>query len=156
MAIYKENQLKTLVSTNRCEQKPPYDTLLWAARWPGEFGEIRRKVCEEFVFEVLLGLDFSCQPNTGLGATKQRRPEKAGTIVRASSEFDGRRWFCLWAVAVLVQFSVWNGRTPVPYKKILPFDVGHRRPILTNQVRGTYLRKPVHGRNWINNMDHEG
>jgi len=49
------------------------------------------KVCEEFVFEVLLGLDFSCQPNTGLGATKQRRPEKAGTIVRASSEFDGRR-----------------------------------------------------------------
>ena len=33
-------------------------------------------------------------------------PEKAGTIVRASSEFDGRRWFRLSAVMVLVQFSV--------------------------------------------------
>ena len=36
---------------------------------------------EEFVFEVLLGLDFSRQPNAGLGATKQRHP---GYIVRAS------------------------------------------------------------------------
>ena len=44
---------------------------------------------EEFVFEVLLGLDLSCQPNSGLGATKQRHPEKAGIIVRASSEFCG-------------------------------------------------------------------
>ena len=33
----------------------------------------------EFVFEVLLGLDFSLQRNTGLGATKQRHPVKAGS-----------------------------------------------------------------------------
>ena len=61
---------------------------------------------EEFVFEVLLGLDFSFQPNTGLGATKQRHPEKAGTIVRASSKFYSHTWFLVSAVAVLVQFSV--------------------------------------------------
>jgi len=29
---------------------------------------------EEFVFEVLFGHDFSCQPTTGLGATKQKTP----------------------------------------------------------------------------------
>jgi len=56
------------------------------------------------VFEALLGLDFSLQPNTGLGATKQRHPEKAGTIVRASSEFCSHRWFLVSAV----QFSVWK------------------------------------------------
>ena len=72
----------------------------------------------EFVFEVLFGLNFSCQPNTGLGATKQRCPEKAGTIVRASSELDGYRWFCLFAaMVVLVQFSMWNGTTPDSYEK---------------------------------------
>ena len=65
-----------------------------------------KKLREEFVFEVLLGFDFSRQSNTGLGTAKQRRPKKAGTIVRASSEFDGRRWFRLSAVVVLVQFSV--------------------------------------------------
>ena len=37
---------------------------------------------EEFVFEVLLGLNFSHQPNVGQGATKQRHQEKAGTIVK--------------------------------------------------------------------------
>ena len=51
------------------------------------------KLWEEFVFEVLLGLDFSRQPNTGLGATKQRHPEKADTLIRVSSEFHGHRWF---------------------------------------------------------------
>ena len=71
------------------------------------------------MFEVLLGFVFSCQPNTGLGTTKQRCPEKAGTIVRASSKFDGHRWFRLSAVTVLhvVQFSVWNGTILDPYKK---------------------------------------
>ena len=49
----------------------------------------------EFVFEVLFGLNFSRQPTTGLVATKQRHPEKAGTIVRASIEFHGHRRFCL-------------------------------------------------------------
>jgi len=44
------------------------------------------KLRVEFVFEVLFGLDFPHQPAT-LIATKQRHPEKAGTIVRASREF---------------------------------------------------------------------
>jgi len=76
------------------------------------------KLREEFVFEVLLGLDFSRQPTTGLGATKQRHPEKVGTIVRASREFHGHRWFFVWAVVVLLQFSVWKGKTPNLYEKI--------------------------------------
>jgi len=42
---------------------------------------------EEFVVEVLLDLDFFHQPNIGLGATKQRHPEDAGTIMRVSKEF---------------------------------------------------------------------
>ena len=53
------------------------------------------KLWEEFVFDVLLGLDFSHQPNTELEATKQRHPDKAGTIV---SEFNGHKWFRLSAV----------------------------------------------------------
>jgi len=39
------------------------------------------------VFEILLEIDFSYQPNTGLGATKQRHIEKAGTIIRAPAGF---------------------------------------------------------------------
>ena len=56
------------------------------------------KLMKEFVFEVLLGLDFSRQPTTGLGATKQKHPEKAGTIVRASSKFHALGGFVcqLW------------------------------------------------------------
>ena len=67
------------------------------------------------MFEVLLGLDLSRQPSAGLRATKKRCPEKAGSILRAYSKFHGLRWFCLSAVAVLVQFSVWNGMTPNTY-----------------------------------------
>jgi len=67
------------------------------------------------VFEVLLGLDLSCQPSAGLRATQKRCPEKAGSVLRASSKFHGRRWLCLSAVAVLVQFSMWNRMTPNPY-----------------------------------------
>jgi len=74
-----------------------------------------KKLWEEFVFEVLLGLNLSCQPSAGLRATKQRYPEKAGTIIRASCKFHGRRWFRLSAVEVLVQFSAWNGMIPDPY-----------------------------------------
>jgi len=33
-------------------------------------GRFAEKLWEEFVFEVLLGLNFSSQPNRGLGATK--------------------------------------------------------------------------------------
>jgi len=51
------------------------------------------KLWEEFVFEVLLALDLSGQPSVGLRTTKQRHPEKAGYIVRASSEFYGHRQF---------------------------------------------------------------
>ena len=76
-----------------------------------------KKLWEEFVFDVLLALDFSRQPNTELGATKQRHPDKAGTMVRASSEFNGHKWFRLSAVAVLVQFYVWNRTTPDPHEK---------------------------------------
>ena len=64
--------------------------------WPKDLESLVRfaeKLREEFVFEVLLGLDFSRQPTTGLGAAKKRHPEKAGTIVIASSEFYGHRWF---------------------------------------------------------------
>jgi len=56
--------------------------------WPEGLESLVRnakKLWEEFVFEILLGIDFPRQPNTGLGATKKRFPEKAGTIVRASS-----------------------------------------------------------------------
>ena len=55
------------------------------------------------MFEVLLDLDFSLQQNTGLGVTEQRhseKPEKAGTIMRASSEFYGHGWLHLPAVEV--------------------------------------------------------
>ena len=67
------------------------------------------------MFEVLLGLDLSRQPSAGLRATKKRLPEKAGSILRASSKFHGLRWFGLSAVAALVQFSMWNGTTPNLY-----------------------------------------
>ena len=100
------------MSINTYKQKPPYDTLFWVARRPGVI--FAENLWEEFVFEVLLGLNFSFQPNTGLGATKQRHPEKAGNIVRASSKFYSHRWFLVSAVAVLVQFSVWKGKTPNP------------------------------------------
>jgi len=73
------------------------------------------KLWEEFVLKVLLGLNFPCQPSAGMRATKQRHQEKAGTILRASSKFHGHRLFRLLAVAVLKQFSVWNGTTPNPY-----------------------------------------
>ena len=53
------------------------------------------KLREEFLFEVILGINFSHQPTTGLAATKHRHPEKAGTIIRAFSKFHGNRWFCL-------------------------------------------------------------
>jgi len=66
------------------------------------------------VFEVLLGLDLSRQPSAGLRDTQNRRPEKASSILRASSKFHGLRWFGLSAVAVLVRSSVWNGTTPNP------------------------------------------
>ena len=67
------------------------------------------------MFEVLLGLDLSRQPSAGLRATKKRCPEKAGSVLKASSKFYGHIWLCLSAVAVLVQFSVLNGTTPNPY-----------------------------------------
>ena len=44
MVICKENHQNTLVSMNRCNWKPPYDTFLWVARRPGEFGEIHWKL----------------------------------------------------------------------------------------------------------------
>ena len=97
---------------NTYKRKP-----LYCFGWPEGLESLVRfaeNLWEEFVFEVLLGLDFSFQPNTGLGATKQRHPEKAGTIVRASSKFYSHRWFLVSAVAVLVQFSVWKGKTPNP------------------------------------------
>ena len=66
------------------------------------------------MFEVLL-VDLSRQPSAGRRATQKRFPEKAGSVLRASSKFHGHRWLCLSAVAVLVQFSVSNGTTPNPY-----------------------------------------
>jgi len=54
-----------------------------------------QKLWEEFVFEVLLGLDLSRQPNARLTATPKRCPEKAGSVLRTSSKFRGRRWLCL-------------------------------------------------------------
>jgi len=103
---------------------------------------------EEFAFEVLFGLNFSRQPTTGLGAIKQKHPEKAGTILRASREFYGHRWFCLWAMAVLVQFSVWNRKKSNPKEKIhlLMLVTGVSLRIKSNQVCGTYYRKPVRRR----------
>ena len=47
--------------------------------WPDGLESLVRfvkKLWEEFVFEVLLGFDFSHQPNTGLGATKQKMPRE--------------------------------------------------------------------------------
>ena len=76
------------------------------------------------MFEVFLGLDLSRQPSAGLRATQKRCPEKAGSVLRACNKFHGRRWLylsavaagvCISMVAVLVQFSVWNGTTPNPY-----------------------------------------
>jgi len=100
-------------------------------------------IWEEIVFEVLLGLDFFCQPNAGLGAIKQRHSEKAATIVIASSKFYGHRWFISYAVAVLVQFSVFNGMTPNLYEKncLLTLVTGVPQRIESNQVRRTYFRK---------------
>jgi len=57
----------------------------------GEFG----KICGKTVKRVLFGLNFSRQPTTGLGAIKQRHPEKAGTIMRTFSKYHGHRWFSL-------------------------------------------------------------
>jgi len=60
--------------------------------WPEGLENLVRfaeNLWEEFVFEILLGLDFSCQPNAGLEATKHTK--KACTIVRVSSEFYGHR-----------------------------------------------------------------
>ena len=68
------------------------------------------------MFKVLLGLDFSHQPSAGLRATKQRCPEKAGTILRASSKFHGRRWFRLSAVEVECNFPCGKERLLTPTK----------------------------------------
>ena len=59
----------------------------------GEFGEICLKICGRSLCLNFVGPRFSCQSNTGLGASKLWHAEKAGTIVRASSEFYGHRWF---------------------------------------------------------------
>ena len=101
------------------------------------------KLWEEFVFEVLQGLDFPRQPNTGLGTIKQRHPEKAGTIIRVSSESHGCRWFHWSAVAVFVQIFVWKGRTPNPHKKIclLMLVTGLPLRIEFDQVCRTYSQK---------------
>ena len=56
----------------------------------GEFGEIRCKT----VGGVLFGLDFSRQQNTGLVAIKHSHQEKAGTIMRAFSEYHDHRVSC--------------------------------------------------------------
>ena len=101
------------------------------------------KLWKEFVFEGLLGLNFSLQQNTRLGATKQRHSEKAGTIVKASSKFYDHGWFHLSAMVVLEQFSVWNGMTPNPYEKCRLLTLVTDVPLRSeyDQVRRTYSRK---------------
>ena len=134
MAICKESQLKTLVSVNRCKRKPPYDTLFWVTRRPGEFGGI----CWKFVGGVCIW--SSVGPHR---AGSYQTSTKAGTIVRASSKFYGHWW---------LQFSVWKGTTANPYKKIRLLTLVTGVPLQGeyDQIRGTYSQKKLCGRNWIN------
>ena len=91
---------------------------------PGEFGEICREIVGGvFVFEVLFSLGFFRQPTTGLGATKQRHPEKGSTIIRQVS----------WPQVVLFMscgsFSVIfcvERKQRITSTKDLPFGIGCR------------------------------
>ena len=98
------------------------------------------------MFEVLLGLDLSHQPSAGLRAIKKRPPEKAGSILRASRKFHGLTWFRLSAVAVLAQFSMWNGPTPNPYLKFRPLTLSqlYHSKVNTTKYTELILEKPVH------------
>ena len=58
--------------------------------------QIAKRLWEEFVFEALFNLLFSRQPTTGLGTTKQRHPEKAGTIMQPFSKVHAHRRFCFF------------------------------------------------------------
>ena len=57
-AICKENHLNTMVSIYRNKRKPPYDTLFGVSSRLSKFGAIRCKLREEFLFEVILGINF--------------------------------------------------------------------------------------------------
>ena len=61
------NPSETLVNVNRCSNENHLMTHCFG--WPESpknFVRFAENLWEEFVFEVLLGLDFSLQPNTGL------------------------------------------------------------------------------------------
>ena len=107
-AICKENHLNTMVSIYRNKRKPPYDTLFGVSSRLSKFGAIRCKIEGGVSIWSHFGHQFSRQPTTGLAATKHRHPEKAGTIIRASGEFHGHGWFCLWAMAILMLIFVWT------------------------------------------------
>ena len=54
--------------------------------------ESGEKLWEEFVLEVLFGLNFCSQPTTGQGVRKERHLKKTDSII---SEFLVCRLFCL-------------------------------------------------------------
>ena len=121
---------------------------VWGSSWLRKFGANYCKIEEGVSIWNLFGHQFFVQPTTGLRATKQRHPEKAGTILRASNEFHGHRWFCLWAMAILVLISVWNRMTPDPHQIFAFWRTSQAYHFEVNPTKCTkvILKKPVCGR----------
>ena len=126
--------------SERTDANKFYNTFFWAGRTT----EARRVWWDllQNCGKSLFGLDFSHQPTTGLGPIKQRHREKDGTIMRAFSEYHGHRFF-LWAVVVLLLFSVWNRMIPTPHERFA-FDVSQKcitPKQIRHKVHRTYSRK---------------
>ena len=107
---------------------------MWCIYYTKSWLQVRDSIWSHF------GHQFSCQPTTGLVATKQKYPEKAGTIIRTSSVFHGDRWFCLWAMMILVLISMCNGMTSYLHEKVyfLMFVTDVLLWSESNWVHGTY------------------
>ena len=111
MAICKENQLNTMVSIYRYKRKPH------CLGFPAGLASLERfatKLREEFLFEVILGINFSVSQPQGWELPPREGWHHNKNLQRVSQP----------QVVLFVSYGdfnaifVWYGRTPNPHKKI--------------------------------------
>ena len=120
-------QTKPLGKHEQMQTKPT----LWHIVMGGLESLVRfaKNLWEEFVFEVFFGPRFFLSAKHRAGSYQAKTPRE-GWYHRESLQQVlqySHRWFHLYAVADLVQFSMWDGMEQhVTPQKRFTLDVGHR------------------------------